>query len=65
MKGIVESSEWDGDSMVYTVRVFRPNHTDINVVGHEVSIVKGWANPAEALDKALADFADWLESLDG
>lgn len=40
MKGLVESSEWDGDSMVYAVRVMRPDLKDENLVGHLVTLVK-------------------------
>lgn len=46
MKGLVESAEWKlvaGDSdpcMVYTVRVFRSDHKDENIVGHVVTLVK-------------------------
>ena len=40
MKGLVESAEWDGDSMIYTVRVMRPDHNDENIVSHIVTLVK-------------------------
>ena len=46
MKGLVESAEWKlvaGDSdpcMVYTVRIFRPDLKDENIVGHVVTLVK-------------------------
>jgi len=40
MKGLVESAEWEGESMVYTVRVFRPDLKDENIVGHVVTLVK-------------------------
>ena len=40
MKGLVESAKWDGDSIVYTVRVHRPDHKDENIVGHIVTLVK-------------------------
>jgi len=56
MKGLVESADWDGDSMVYTVRVFRPNHADINIVGHEVVLIKARDIPAKTIAEALADF---------
>ena len=40
MKGLVESAEWDGDSMIYTVRVFRPDLKNENIVGHVVTLAK-------------------------
>lgn len=40
MKGMVESAEWDGDSMVYMVRVMRPDLRDENLAGHVVTLVK-------------------------
>ena len=40
MKGLVESAKWEGESMVYVVRVMRPDHKDENIVGHVVTLVK-------------------------
>jgi len=40
MKGLVEFAEWEGESMIYTVRVFRPDLKDENIVGHVVTLVK-------------------------
>ena len=40
MQGIVETAKWDGDSIVYKVRVMRPDHKDENIVGHVIKLVK-------------------------
>jgi len=40
MKGLVESAKWEGESMVYSVRVMRPDLKDENLVGHVVTLVK-------------------------
>ena len=41
MKGLVESAEWKDDCIVFSVRVYRKNFSDVNLVGHEIQLVKG------------------------
>ena len=41
IKGLVESATWQNDCMVFSVKVFRKNLADVNLVGHEIQLVKG------------------------